>query len=309
MNHYGVMYMYDFDSWPSAYFQLSDEECLELAGKGQAELQYEYATRLMNKHGTNLDIALDWLVKAADQNYLPAFAKLGFCYERGQDVEKNEERAKYWYSKIDETYLARAEQGDAEAQFAVGNAFFHGGHAIQKDLNQVFNWWLMAAENGHVAAQVSVADSFMYGRFAEPDVEEALFWYTEAANADDPYAQYQLGKYYITGTVTPDVDMEFDENYGRRYFTVFDSDHDFELAVTWFRKAAEAGNTNARFELGKCYYHGIGVPEDSEEAYKWFAHASGDGHNEARHIQDKMFSDMMDEEYEQYKLSEQTLAA
>jgi hypothetical protein len=41
-------------------------------------------------------------------------------------------------------------------------------------------------------------------------------------------------------------------------------------AVSWFRKAAEGGNTNAMYNLGISYANGRGVPKDEREAVSWF---------------------------------------
>lgn len=282
------MYMCDF---MSQFYQLSDEECLNLAEKGDVKLQYEYARRVLKKQDIYPETAIFWLKKAANQNYIPAIKLLAFCCETGTGVDQNKESYEYWYGKIDEAYLAKAEQGDADAQLEVGNKYFHGGNIIAKDLNQVFKWWFMAAENGNVEAQVRVADSYMYGRFNDADVEQALFWYEKAAENDNNYAQYQLGKYYMTRTVKPGLYIECDSNYEPQC-------SDFALAVQWFRKAAEEGETNAQFELGKCYYHGIGVPESEEEAYQWFDRARKDGHNEAHFFYYKIVSDSYEAEYE-----------
>ena len=52
------------------------------------------------------------------------------------------------------------------------------------------------------------------------------------------------------------------------------SQEDFEA----LRKAAEAGDANAQYELGKCYYLGNVVSLDYDLAYKWFR-ASADAGN------------------------------
>jgi TPR repeat protein len=53
---------------------------------------------------------------------------------------------------------------------------------------------------------------------------------------------------------------------------------DLTAAVPLLKEAAELGDTTAMVELGKLYYYGRGVPEDEQEAMKWFklAEAKGD---------------------------------
>ena len=48
-------------------------------------------------------------------------------------------------------------------------------------------------------------------------------------------------------------------------------------SVTTLRKAADGGNAEAQFELGKCYANGEGVATNLAEAVKWFRKAAEQG--------------------------------
>lgn len=48
----------------------------------------------------------------------------------------------------------------------------------------------------------------------------------------------------------------------------------YEEAVKWYRKAAEMGQISAMNNLGACYADGLGVPKDIEEAAKWYRKAA-----------------------------------
>ena len=50
-----------------------------------------------------------------------------------------------------------------------------------------------------------------------------------------------------------------------------------------YRKAAEAGNASAQFELGKCYDSGIGVEKNTVEAVKWYRKAADQGFANAQY--------------------------
>ena len=51
------------------------------------------------------------------------------------------------------------------------------------------------------------------------------------------------------------------------------------------RKMANAGDVDAQMALGSCYYYGIGVQKDYNEAYKWFSEAAKKGNPAAkRHL-------------------------
>ena len=44
----------------------------------------------------------------------------------------------------------------------------------------------------------------------------------------------------------------------------------YSEAVSFFRKAASYGATEAQFMLGECYHKGYGVENDPLEAYHWY---------------------------------------
>ncbi len=50
---------------------------------------------------------------------------------------------------------------------------------------------------------------------------------------------------------------------------------DYPLAATWYRKAADNGYSRAAINLGRLYEQGLGVGQSNEEAFKWYARASG----------------------------------
>jgi TPR repeat protein len=53
-------------------------------------------------------------------------------------------------------------------------------------------------------------------------------------------------------------------------------------AVNWYRLAAEQGNSDGSFHLGYMYYNGRGVVQDYQEAVKWYGLAAEQGDNVAR---------------------------
>jgi TPR repeat protein len=48
------------------------------------------------------------------------------------------------------------------------------------------------------------------------------------------------------------------------------------------QKAAEAGNMDAQFDLGRRYYAGLGLGKDNQKAFEWFQKAANQGHVEAQ---------------------------
>ena len=58
---------------------------------------------------------------------------------------------------------------------------------------------------------------------------------------------------------------------------------DYAEAARWYRKAAEQGHAKAQYNLGGCYYNGLGVAEDKEKAVGWYRKAAEQGYASAQH--------------------------
>lgn len=65
---------------------------------------------------------------AAEQGHPASNYNLGFCYRHGDGVERDQVRAFKYFEKA-------ATEGDVEAQFLVGSAYFHGT-GVAVDLTQ-----------------------------------------------------------------------------------------------------------------------------------------------------------------------------
>ena len=82
-----------------------DVECADLlhqsAETGYVWAQLFYGRFLCKGIGTALDPveAVAWFRKAADQNCPAAFYELGVCYENGEGVERDLDKAAEWYGK------------------------------------------------------------------------------------------------------------------------------------------------------------------------------------------------------------------
>jgi TPR repeat protein len=48
-------------------------------------------------------------------------------------------------------------------------------------------------------------------------------------------------------------------------------------ALGWFRKAADKGLAEAKFNVGKCFQNGLGAAVNEAEAFKWFKEAADQG--------------------------------
>ena len=171
--------------------------------------------------------------------------ELGWCYENGCGVDKDEKQAVYWYRKA-------TEQGDADAQCNLG-VCYKRGRGIDQDAKQAAEWYRKAAEQNHALAQNNLGWCYANGYGAEKDEKQAVEWYRKAAAQGDVDAQNNLGRCYANGCGV---------------------DKDEKEAVAWFRKAVQQGHASAQNNLGWYYESGCGVEKNFKEAEKWYRKAA-----------------------------------
>jgi TPR repeat protein len=149
-------------------------------------------------------------------------------------------------------YKARAEQGDAEAQFSLGFCY-DDGRGVAKNYAQAVKWYRQAAEQNYAPAQFNLGYCYANGQGVRKNKTEAAEWFRKAAEQNYAPAQSNLGCCYDNGRGV---------------------DKDVVAAAKWYRQAAEQGHPEAQFNLGCCYANGQGVDKDVVEAYAWFGLAA-----------------------------------
>ena len=93
---------------------------------------------------------------------------------------------------------AKAEEGDAEAQFQLG-LLYDTGRGVRQNPAKAIRWYRAAADQGHAAAQNNLGLLYDYGRGISQDAAEAMRWYRSAADQGFAVAQYNLGFMYANG--------------------------------------------------------------------------------------------------------------
>jgi TPR repeat protein len=184
-----------------------------------------------------------------------------------------------------------AEQGDSDAQYAVGEAYYYGRGTAQ-DYAEAAQWYCKAAEQEQATSQFSLGVMYAAGEGVAQDYVEAVRWYRMAAEQGDSDAQYNLGCLYANGEGVPQDHAEAaqwyhkaaEQGYATAQFSLgvmYDDGkgvaHDEIEALRWYRMAAEQGNASAQFALGRMYEDGCGVAQDDAEAIRWYRLAAEHG--------------------------------
>ncbi len=125
----------------------------------------------------------------------------------------------YWEQQVKSAYverptddlLSRAEQGDAEAHYILGQNY-RDGKNVKMSVAEARRWYLKAAESGHSKAQYEIGYFYERGRSVDKDLHEACYWYRKAAAQGNARAQYKVGLFYEQGWVTQ-KDLEAAQNW------------------------------------------------------------------------------------------------
>jgi hypothetical protein len=100
-----------------------------------------------------------------------------------------------WFLSAEiKTLIAKADAGNADAQFRVGSAYDTGNGAPRSGENAM-KYYLMAAEQGHADAQNSVGSALQ----AEEKFSEAFGWYERAVAQGHALATNNLAYLYDLG--------------------------------------------------------------------------------------------------------------
>ncbi|MDP2786498.1 MAG: caspase family protein [Pseudomonadota bacterium] len=95
-------------------------------------------------------------------------------------------------------WLPLAKQGDAKAQYNLGN-MYNEGLGVRKDATEAVKWYRKAAEQGNAEAQYNLGIMYTNGRGVRQDATEAVDWYRKAAEQGNASAQFGLGLFYAEG--------------------------------------------------------------------------------------------------------------
>ena len=227
-----------------------------LAEQGNASAQSNLGWMYESGHGVTKDDkeAIRWYRLAADQGDADAQFNLGTMYGKGHGVTQDYKEAIRWYR------LA-ADQGIASAQYNLGQ-MYGKGHGVTQDYKEAVRLWRLAAEQGHAKAQYNLGWAYNKGEGVTQDYKEAIRWYRLSADQGNASAQYNLGQYW----------------YGRGQEVT----QDYKEAIRWYRLAADQGNASAQYNLGLMYVEGQGVTQDHKEAVRLWRLAAEQGQTQEK---------------------------
>ena len=124
-------------------------------------------------------------------------------------------------------FKAKAENGDAEAQYELGLGYMMG-QGVSKNPKEAVKWFRKSAEQGCAAGQSALGTAFDHGDGVPQDHVEAVKWFRKAAEQGYAKGEFNLGHAYCTGEGVP---------------------IDYVVAYAWFDLAFAQGNEEAKHGL------------------------------------------------------------
>lgn len=195
--------------------------------------------------------------------------------------------------KAFEFYMKQANEGDADAQYMIYQAYATG-EGIDENRGTALIWLRKAADNGHTISQgLMGANEIILG-----NIVSAVEYLEKASAKGFRLAMHLLAEIYLDGAQgvpmnkTKAIELlreSADEGYaesqsslGLCYATGNGVEQDDYEAVRWFTMAAEQGEPNAQKNLGLFYRSGRGVQLNKVIAAEWFRKAAAQGNVQAK---------------------------
>lgn len=151
------------------------------AENGSAKAQFNLG--VIYQSAKNLQEAIKWFLKAAEQGYAPAqHALVRYYTSCEKDLQKS----------ADLLYKAAA-SGYAPAQYSLGLVFAKGQGGVTQDYTKAAYWFTEAAEQGYSDAIATLGMYYEGGDFGFPkDIKKATKYYTDAVKLGNKTAKERL---------------------------------------------------------------------------------------------------------------------
>ncbi len=288
------------------------------AMQGDAESQNKLGLMYKNGEGVevNREEAIKWLKKADAGKFEYAAWNLGCLYDQCFDVKDYKEAA-HWYEiaasehgdadayvRLGCIYMEHIpnrekviywlkkayEAGDKDAAWnlaAVYEDLFE-----EKDYKEAAKWYEIAGnENGRADAYNNLGIIYAGDNGVGPDYEKAIYWLKKAYETGEKDAAWSLGVVYEELLAEKDYKeaakwYEIAENekgdtraYSKLGYIYMVHIPNREKAIYWLKKAYEAGEKAAAWNLG-LVYEDYFEEKDYEEAIKWYTKSATEKENE-----------------------------
>ena len=166
-----------------------------------------------------------------------------------------------YYLTAMELALPRAQLGDPAAQTLLAE-LFAAGLGVPRNMDDAAFWYKQAAEGGDASAQFKYGLMLLEGKYVEADRAKAEELMKKAAEAGNAFAQF---------------------NYAQLLVSKNPGDAGLLQALPYFEKAADQGVPDAQYALAQIYNSTEGVPDEKRaKARTYMEKAARSGYDTAQ---------------------------
>ncbi len=191
-------------------------------------------------------------------------------------------------------FLPAADQGNAQAQNALGFLYEHG-LGISKNLELAARWYRKSADQGYGPGEYNYGLMCWKGQGVAQSEEQAIEWLRKASHHGIALAAFDLGAIYYKGGQGDSTEalrwwqLAAGKNVAAAAYNLAylyaegpNVPQDYAEAAKWYGEAARLNYPLAQYALGLLYLHGKGVAADPVHARMWLELAARGGVKEAR---------------------------
>jgi hypothetical protein len=215
------------------------------------------------------------LKKAADKGHPIARSNLAKWYQQGIGTTKDCKEALKLYTEGVAINFDRSING-------LGDLYYVGCDSIQQDYMKAMEYYKIAAKQNNIYSQNMIGYMYHFGKGVPVDIDEALIWYTRAADGDHISAFNNLGliyqkknnhekakEWYVKAAKKNNAYGAY--NLGLLFANKEYVNSNLDSANYWYRKASSLEHVGgAQVQLGYNFYIGRGVAKNLDSAFYWY---------------------------------------
>lgn len=233
---------------------------------GNPDGAYHYGYMRMYGHGVAADPsdAVSWYKRAAEAGSARGELSYASALIAGNGIARNEALAVPMMKSLVARNMQLSSDPDIrEAQALMAGLlgdFYRSGTGVDKDINEAVRWYSLAAERGDRFAARDLAKMYYQGDGVGKDIKQFLAWTAKAAELGHPEAQANLGLMLVQGKDLP---------------------KDVSTGVKLVQDAAQQGDGFAWSLVGGFHQDGL-LPKSPAQAARAYQQAVAKGYPDAR---------------------------
>ena len=221
----------------------------------EGSIKAYYGLYVMNHGAASLtpdsEIALSWLIKAAEAGEPRGQSQLGYFYDEGVIVKQDIKKAIYWYKEA-------IKNSSDKARYNLASLYLDGQRNAPQKIKEAISLYLVSAKNGHDHSKVALGNIYMDDTYGLKDETKAFYWLNAAASNGNTYGQTGLASCYRYGIGT---------------------DVDYKKALHWYQLSANASHSPiSRYRVAEIYMLGLGTKVDLKQAREIFLQLGQEGY-------------------------------